>query len=139
VRVIQSAPGRALSFVTEGLESLLMEGAPFGALAPIPVRRTLGAPVRTRGGQPRLPGGGVLVLEGPGGSTAEMRLGTGELVVRFRRLPPGTAPPVVFLIPTEQGAPPRAQNPQRSPVEDAWTTRFQDLPADFLVALGPPG
>jgi len=136
-RVIQSAPGRALSFVTEGLEFLLMEGAPYAALAPATARRTLGGPIRTRGGPPWLPGGGVLVLEGPGGSTAEMRLASGELVVRFRRLPPGAAPPLVLLIPTEPGAPPRAQNPERSATEDAWTARFQDLPGDFLVALGP--
>lgn len=136
-RVIQSAPGRALRFVTEGLDFLLMDGAPYAALAPAPVRRTLGGPIRTRGGPPRLPGGGVLVLAGPEGSTAEMRLASGELVVRFRRLPPGAAPPVVFLIPTEPGAPPRAQNPERTPAEDAWTARFQDLPTDFLVALGP--
>jgi hypothetical protein len=134
-RVIQSAPGRAVRFVTEGLDFLLMDGAPYAALAP--VRRTLGGPIRTRGGPPRLPGGGVLVLAGPGGSTAEMRLGGGELVVRFRRLPPGTTPPVVLLIPTEPGTPTRTQNPERTPAEDAWTARFQDLPGDFLVALGP--
>jgi hypothetical protein len=139
LRVVLDVPGQAARVFTEGFEDLARPSAawPFvPAPAAIPTRGT----ARRGTSQPI-----IVTASNPGGPSARVAVSgeRGEVAVRIDRVPAGSEPPLVLLVPIDRGpAPvtgePRLAIPEPSPGSDFWVARFEGLgPGDYLIALEP--
>jgi hypothetical protein len=147
VRVILGAPGEDSRLVTEGMGTLLREGASW-QFTSAPVR--LHGSVSTRGrvaqstaeaaGALPFPGETVAIKRGMPDVQVSLSAESREVSVRVQDVPPGQLLPLVLLLPLGEGREPRLEAIREEPGLSCSVARFEQVePGEYLLEFEPIG